>query len=228
MSVNPIDLTTVAAVKSWLSANGTASTQATDDANIQICITAASAYSLFKLGLQDGDITEDTTSPLVEPTTYSETYNGNGKNQLFLKKRPIQSVTSLQIGNVVIPACPNGPAGVNTAGYLIADDKKSLYIRNGAYGFTSVASFPGFGRWCFARGLQNVFVTYSAGFSSTPPDIELEVIVQVATNYKRKSWIDQKSQALANGAGTVSYRDWELPPSVLGCMNRYKRYAVTT
>jgi hypothetical protein len=228
MSASPLDLTTIAAVKSWLSQNGTASSQTTDDANIQLCITGASVYWLYKLGLQDGDVTADTESPLVEPVSYTETYSGNGKQQLFLRKRPIQSVASLQIGNVVIPKCPVGPAGVNTAGWLVADDKKSLYIRSGAYGFTSVATFPGFGRWCFAKGLQNIFVTYSAGFTSTPPDIELAAIQMVATNYSRKKWIDQKSQQMANGAGTITYRDWELQPEVLACMNRYKRYAVTS
>jgi hypothetical protein len=229
MATSPLDLTTIAAVKSWLSQNGTASSQTTDDANIQLCITSASVYWLYKLGLQDGDVTADTESPLVQPVSYSESYNGNGKNQLFLRKRPIQSVASLQIWNAVIPQCPPGPTGINTAGWLISDDKKSLYLRNGAYGFANTPMpFSGFGRWCFAKGLQNIFVTYSAGFTSTPPDIELAAIQMVGTNYSRKKWIDQKSQQMANGAGTITYRDWELQPEVLACMNRYKRFAVTT
>jgi len=227
MATSPIDLTTVAAVKSWLSSNGTASSNTSDDANVQLCITAASAYWLWKLGLQDGDVTEDTESPLVTPVTYSDTYDGNGKTAMFLRRRPIQSVTSLQINTQVIPACPVGPAGINVAGYVITDDKKQIVLRNGSYNFATLPQPYGFfGCWTFAKGTQNIFVTYSAGFTVTPPDIELACIQMVAQNYQRKKWIDQKSQAMANGMGTVTYRDWELPPEVLAVMNAYKRMAV--
>lgn len=69
-------------------------------------------------------------------------------------------------------------------------------------------------------GLQ-VLLSYSA--AGTPADVRMAVTQMVAVNYKRRQWIDQTAQSMANGAGTVSYRSWELPPEVISVMNAYAR-----
>lgn len=71
---------------------------------------------------------------------------------------------------------------------------------------------------------QQVLLSYAA--AGTPEDVRLAATQMVAVNYKRRQWIDQASQAMANGAGTVSYRNWELPPEVLSVMNAYTRRAL--
>lgn len=308
---NPIDLTTVQAVKDWLAATQQGVTS--DNDNIQSCITSASAYWLWRTGRGNSDGSIPSASSFVQPITLSEVYDGEGGDRLFLRITPIQSVASVKVFNVAIPASPDGVS----AGFVIDGGRKAIAIvgqhnnfffgRNGPFGVFQ-NSFggmsPTFGGFRFVQGVQNIFVTYTAGFpsraivnelqtiplkapftisvfnvpwlsdsgvnffvggsalapvliapstgqyfvqgagvylfssadagkqvllsyqaSGVPPDVQDKCRVQVATNYRRKSWIDQKSQAMAQGAGTVSFRDWELPPDVVSTMNNYTRRA---
>lgn len=216
------DLTTVSAIKGWLSALGTPSSSVTDDANIQACISAAGAHWLQRTGRANADCSLPAASPLLEPLAFSEWYDGNGGPRLFLRQQPIVSVQSLQINGVSIPAS----TGFGSAGFVVHQDGKSLILRVGASGSVLyTGSYFGRGSW-FSKGLQNVQVAYTAGFRATPPDITLACLQMVAVNYRRRSWIDQKSQAMAEGAGTVTYRDWELPPEVLRVMRAYTRTAL--
>lgn len=229
---NGIDLTTVQQVADWLATNGQPTPQTADDTdNIQLAITAASAWWIWKLGLQDLGTPMPTTSPLVAPVAYNEWYDGTGTPRMFLKKRPIVSVTSLMIGPLSIPAS----SGFNSPGFVIDQNKKSLSLRNGGGGYVGGILRVGFWNapnwnsgYCgavFTNGVQNINVQYSAGFNGTPDDITLACTQQVAVNIRRRQWIDQKSQAMANGAGTYSYRDWELPPEVMSVVNYYARVA---
>ena len=232
---NPIDLTTLANVQAWLGISGES-----DNAVINDCITAASSYWLWALGLtqQNGepwtvDPEDDPASPLNSVVTgISETYDGSGSARLFLRIRPIVSVASLTIDGVSIPAS----TAVTVPGYVIDGSGKSLAIRSGFGG-------PGPGQqltvgfaflrnrqrssWFFSDGIQNVQVTYSAGYEATPPDIEMAVRQMVSVNYKRRQWIDQRTQMMAQGAGSIQFRDWELPPEVRSVMEHYKRRAIS-
>lgn len=219
---SPYDLTTVMVIKSWLSSVGTPSTSITDDANIQGCISAAGAHWLQRTGRANADGSLPATSPLLQPVAFTEWYDGNGGARLFLRQQPIVSVQSLQINGVSMAAS----SGYGSAGYAIHQDGKSLILRSGG-GASALSTRAYFGGGLgFAKGLQNVQAAYTAGFQATPPDITLAAIQMVAVNYRRRSWIDQKSQAMAEGAGTVTYRDWELPPEVLRVMRAYTRTAL--
>lgn len=219
MTASAIDLTTVTLVKNWLSANGVAPTNTLDDDAIQACVTAFSATFLQRTsrGPQDGSF--PAASPFVAPVTYTEVYDGNGHDRLFVRNSPIQSVTSVIIGPYTIPHSTGW--GVN--GWEISGSKKYLFMRGGA----SVASFPGLGGvGAFAKGTQNVQIMYSAGYSSTPIDIQKAATKTSALEYKRKDWIGLVSKAMANGAGTVSYRDWEYDPDVENLIANYTRWTL--
>lgn len=203
-----------------------------DNTNVQDCITAASAYWLWATGMapQNGDF--PTASPLNSIVqNISETYDGNGSSRMFLRIRPIQAVTSLTIDGIAIPAS----SGVTVPGYVVDGSGKSIAIRSGSGGpvpgqrLTVGFGFlrnPRSGIWTFSEGIQNVAVVYNAGYTTPPLDIEMAVRQMVAVNYKRRSWIDQRSQAMAQGAGTVSFRDWEFPPEVRSVLDHYRRRAL--
>jgi hypothetical protein len=187
-----------------------------EDEMIQDCITAASLFFLWRTGRlpSNGDV--PAASPLVAPQAYTEWYDGNGSNQLFLRQTPIQSVSSLTInGNTITQS-----ASLNQAGWVIAPDGKSLRLRSGAGigGPNFYNTTMAWGLWggsaglSFQKGVLNIEVVYQAGFTSTPYDLELACRRVVAKNYKTRQWIGQKSQALAQGAGTVSYRDFDIEP----------------
>lgn len=297
MNPSPIDLTSVQAVKNWLSGTGKASEADQDDDNIQLCITACGMYWLTRTGRgsQDGGI--PTASPFNQPVTFNETYNGNGKESLFLRNSPIQSVSSLVVNGTTIPQS----TAWNQTGWVIQADGKRISIRSGGGSNTRLVTEYVLGRLVFNRGIQNVEVTYDAGYAmipvvnelqtvpstgpytvtvddqwladigvkyfstgdpleqvqtspnegqyyvqspgvylfneadesqqlqfsyntpGTPPDVALAAVQQVAVNYKRKKWIDQRSQSMAHGAGTISFRDWELPPEVVRVLVNYTR-----
>lgn len=225
MAPNPIDLTTLADVKAWAGVTGT-----NEDALIQSIVTAASLYWLDECGFSDpsGD---NTASPFVTQVAYDEYYDGSGTNRQFLRIRPIRSVTLLTVNGVNVPAAAQ-PAG---AGFLIDSSKRSLSIRMGGGGGPGIlaATFSdlcrsggGYQSGGFARGVQNVHVQYTAGFDAIPFDVGDAVRKMCATNYKRRQWIDQAQQAMANGAGTISFRSWELSPEVASVLDRYRRRAI--
>jgi hypothetical protein len=223
---NPIDLTTLAGVQDWLGISGESDNQQIND-----CITAASAYWLWALGLtQQSGQPWPAASPLVSPVpNITETYDGSGSQRQFLRIRPIVSVQSLTVDGIAIPAS----SAVTVPGYVVDGSGKSIAIRSGFGGpGPGQALTVGFAflrnrrTWSFSDGIQNVAVTYTAGYTLTPPDIELAVRQMVAVNYKRRQWIDQKMQAMAQGAGTISFRDWEFPPEVKSVLEHYRRRAI--
>lgn len=219
---NAIDLTTLANVQNWL---GSTSQNSTEQQVMQDCITAASLYWLHYTGLGPQGLTNPTASPLNSVVTFSEVYDGSGSARLFLRNRPIVSVTSLTIGLIPIAAS----TGVNVPGYVIDGSQKSISLRGG-FGAPAPGQLLRVGFWNarghyrgFGDDIQSVAITYTAGYAATPFDVELAVREQVATNYKRRQWIDQRSQAMAQGAGTVMYQSWELSPSVRSVLDRYRR-----
>lgn len=194
-----IDLTTVIAVKSWL---GVDVDNIDDDDNIQSCITALSLEFLHRTGVSLDNV--NNKSPFVEPIHYNEYYNGNGNQILFLRNTPIISINQLVINGVGIGQTDQFHKSL---GYTIDASKKYLVL---------IAS-------TFTRGVQNIYVDYQAGYTKTPMDINIAIRKWVALNYKRRSWIDQKSQALPQGAGTVTYQDYELSPDIQSVIDYYSR-----
>lgn len=161
MGSNVIDLTTVAAVNSWLNQGSTV-----DAALIQSAITNFSQFVLTLTGRNN----------LSQIKSYSETYNGTGSEVQHLRNYPILSVTSLVIGVTPIPqsAGPSQPGWVIDTGGLQA----SLALRSGGYwpagrgygerggGWGSYGNAPPLGStpYSFWEGIQNVAVSYTAGY----------------------------------------------------------------
>ena len=219
MSASPIDLTTLAAVKQALNVAGT-----NDDALIQFLITSWSSYFLWRTGCggQDQDYSQ---SPFADVCDWSEVYDGNGTWRLFLRNYPVTAVSSLNVNGVVIGAS----SGVGAPGYVIDATGKSVSLRlgGGATGTFSFNSYPGVGYvpgGFFTKGIQNVAISYSAGFAETPFDIQWAANVSVGVQYKRAQRRDQASQAMGAGAGTISFRDWVNPPEAERVIVAYTRY----
>ena len=224
MPANAIDLAKVADVLAYL---GTTSSPASsgDGGNVQLCLTSWSFYWLRMCSMGNADGSVPTKSPFVEVVDYDEFYDGQGNYRQGTRVDPITAVRLVQVNSVAIPPS----LAIGQPGWVIDGSGKFIALRSGSGGGNPIgpltvgfSSAPG-GGYRFLPGIQNVRIQYSAGFAATPPDIEEKSIKAVAINYKRKSWLDQKSQAMAGGAGTVSYNDWEIPPDVRACMRNYMR-----
>lgn len=168
-----IDLTTVTLVREWIPApSGTpnAQTLATQNAVLQAAITAASLDFLRRTGYGLASGSVPAQSPFVQAVQYSETYNGNGNDTLFLRNRPVISIQSLAINGLAVQASSGSP----NAGYMIGGNGNSVVLIPSGPGFPA---FPQFGTGLrFARGTQNIAITYTAGFPSQSITNELQTI----------------------------------------------------
>jgi hypothetical protein len=236
-SPSPIDIVTVAQVKSWPQPQNTSSGPTSDDQTYQLLITAASEYFLYALGYGNPDGSTPAQSPLVQPVALTETYDGSGSDRQFTRITPIQSVQSLSINGTAVAASTS----FNVSGYVIDNSRRSISLRSGVGGgngqpftFASLGYYAGgpwgtgygYGNsgWVFPDARQNITISYTAGFTVTPMRIVQAVIQLVTLNAKRRSWVDQKSVSLKEG-GTLAYRDWAMNPEIMQVMIDYTRRA---
>lgn len=141
---NPIDLTTLAALKAWLGI-----TVSTSDDMLQQTITNCSRFIVSWL------------SRALLPASYSDRYDGLGSpsSRLMLKQWPVISVSAASIGNTAIATAPIPGAGVNyQPGYLLSPGDPF------PPGAQQYLDFQGY---CLPRGSQNIGVTYRAGYATT-------------------------------------------------------------
>ena len=214
---NAIDLTTVQAVKDWV--GGFSPSNNSDDGNIQSCITSASNYWLWRTGMGNADGSFPTVSPFVQPVAYSEVYDGDGSNRQFTRVRPIQSVQSVKVFRSVILQSPDGVS----PGWVIDGTKKCVTIvgyngRNfagrGPYGVFQNSfgglfpTFSGFGgEFSFAQGVQNVAISYVAGFPTMQVVNELQTIPASAPftiTAKQGPWVENTSVVFFVGGATLT------------------------
>lgn len=135
---------------------------------------------------------------------YVEFYNGLGTahQKQVLRNFPIISVSAVAIdGTVAVPASP----APNQVGFVF--DPDTIFLRG--YGFT--------------RGFQNVQISYRAGYTTIPTDIEQNVIGLIAWRYRESKRIGETSNALG-GATTVSWAIKDMPPEVLTGLQQYKSW----
>ena len=133
----------------------------------------------------------------------SETYDGNDSDRLLPHYFPIVAVTAVSVDGVAIPQSTL-PA---VCGFLW--DSRRVLLR----GFT------------FCRGVQNVQISYSAGYSSVPFDLKQAAIEAFALAYRQRTHIGEKSSAMG-GQVTLSFDMSDLPPRSLAVFNQYRRVAL--
>ena len=74
----------------------------------------------------------------------------------------------------------------------------------------------------FCRGYSNVQAAYTAGYASTPGDLEEAVLEVVMTRFKELNRIGQKTAAV-QGAETASWDLSALPPTAKLIISQYRR-----
>ncbi len=73
---------------------------------------------------------------------------------------------------------------------------------------------------CLA-GIQNVVITYTAGYPSTPPEIAQACIELVALRYRERTRIGEVSKSLG-GAETVTYSQKDLSDGIKTLLQQYR------
>lgn len=139
----------------------------------------------------------------TEVTEYYDGDDGTGKSKIFLKRYPVQSITSVSYNS--------GTSGTPTWTAFDADD----YERDDNEGVLHfLSSLP--------KGRQNIKVKYKSGYVTTiPQDLDVACCKMVAKEFDKR-----KSQGVLSesvGGGSVSWNE-NVDPSVLSVIRKYRRF----
>lgn len=102
-------LTTLAAVKAWLSIDNDGS-----DSSLTRLIDAASRFALNYMN-RDGFAAQE----------YTQRFNGNGKQSQLLRNWPILSILSVGIAGTNLPASTFSDTGLPTDGFSVSDERQA-------------------------------------------------------------------------------------------------------
>ncbi len=174
-------------------------TNTNQDALITTLITNASA------------MIESYCNRIFASASYTETRNGTGGFRMYAAQAPITAVSSVTVDGVAIPAAPSGGA----PGYGYVFDADLIYIRTGA----SYSGTP----TLFTKGVQNVVLSYTAGFATIPADINQACVELIADKLAKQARIDKKSETLGSQQ-TVSFDLSAMPPRVVTALAQWRRW----
>jgi Phage gp6-like head-tail connector protein len=133
-----------------------------------------------------------------------EIRDGTGGRRLPFANFPVSAVLSLTVDGLVIPPAPlDGGFG---AGYVFTPTELALrgYI--------------------FTARVQNVVVSYTAGYVVTPPEVAQACIELVAQRYKERGRIGEMSKSLGGGE-TVTFSQQDMSADIKTLLGRYRAVA---
>ncbi|HEX3884751.1 MAG TPA: head-tail connector protein [Stellaceae bacterium] len=140
----------------------------------------------------------------IAAADWMETRDGTGGQRLVFANFPVTAVLSLTIDGLTIPPAPAG--GGYGAGYVFTPT--ALAVRG----------------YAFTRRIQNVIVTYTAGFTTIPPEIAQACVELVCQRYKERTRIGEVSKALAAGE-TITYSQKDMSADVQTILSQYRAVA---
>ncbi len=133
--------------------------------------------------------------------SYTDTVDGNDGTRIQFANYPVTAVSGLSVnGNPITQA--TSPL---TLGYVWTPTQIALQ------------------GYCFTRGYSNVIINYTAGFATTPLDLEQAVCEVIALRYFERGRIGQNSKSIAGE--TVSFNVKDMPASTLTVLQNYRRVA---
>lgn len=135
---------------------------------------------------------------------WQEVRDGGGGQSLAFANFPVTAVLELTIDGLTIPKAPSD--GGFGAGYTFTETE--LALRG----------------YVFTRRRQNVIVSYTAGYLSTPPDIAQACIELVCLRYRERTRIGETSRASAGGE-TVAFSQQDMSAGVKLLLAQYRAVA---
>jgi hypothetical protein len=135
----------------------------------------------------------------IAAADYLEVRDGTGGLRMQFACFPVSAVLSLTIDGQVIPRA----ISTCEAGYSFSQTQ------------ISVRSY------IFGCGIQNVVITYTAGYPITPPEIAQACIELVALRYRERTRIGEVSKS-SGGAETVTYSQKDLSDGIKSLLQQYR------
>lgn len=137
--------------------------------------------------------------------TYTEQHDGDGSDTLAVRHWPLLSVASLY----------DDPERAFPASTQIAAADFVVYPSRGLIKLDGLA---------FSAGIQNVKVTYDAGYQEIPEDLQQAVCELIADRFRHRD--DQGLRSLTIGAYSATYADEAIPEETRMILNSYRRSGV--
>lgn len=186
-------------------------------------ITLAQAYAW--LGITNGSddanlqlaitaysqLIADWCSRTFVATNFNEVYDGHDSRRLMLRNYPINSVSSLSINGRALCAVTT----ICDPGYKFSGRSVDL-----------------FGGMMFCRGLENIAISYNAGFVAIPADLQMACLDWMKAGYlsrQRDSGLaaqqagDHAEKYLPGGAVTILGTETApMPASVYAVLSQYR------
>lgn len=136
----------------------------------------------------------------LETATYTEYYDGNGTNELILNQYPVTSVTKIEFYDGVV-----NETEVWTE-QVLHDQFNRKYIRKTHTLILDGLTFP-----CDS---QNIRITYVAGYTTMPPDIQKackELMYLYYSEMKKEQQLGVSTRTTGAGAtSTITYDKQEV------------------
>lgn len=131
----------------------------------------------------------------ITQQAYTDTLDGTGTQRMIVAQYPVTALTSVTVD------------GQDVTANVISDGRRLLKLKDG-YGV-------------FTEGTGNVVVNYTAGYATTPYDIEQAVIEIVALRFREK---DRVGTSTVNTRGeSVTFNVTDVPASVRTLLNNYRK-----
>jgi hypothetical protein len=175
-----------------------------------------------------GTITVDAVSVAGAVTQSHVTAVGSGYTTTGKVALSGGSGTGLVVNVVATP---------QTQGYVVTGDGKFLALLGG--NSSVVATFSNLGQFWgrgggyggasnpgWPLGVQNITVSYTAGFAAIPVDLSMMARKYAARCYKQRASLGEKSKAAPQGAGTMTY-DWGMSDEDMQTLMFYQRRSAT-
>lgn len=196
----PGDLATLEAVRAYL--RGSVPVPADDEAMVEGLITAVSAAFVSEACCD------------VLTATYTDTFDGDGTAEKWLKNYPVTGVDTVAVDDVSI----SERAAIGEDGWVLSDADGGKIELVGS---------------CFTKGVKNCSVGYSAGYGATAPaDVAQAVVDQVAYLYKSKERVGISNETTSAGGSVTYLGAWKAQqgdggqtPLFAATVARYRRVA---
>jgi hypothetical protein len=130
---------------------------------------------------------------------FAVTLDGNGGTKLSFPNYPVTAIASLYVDGSAIPA----RASFGSNGYVFTTTRMNLV------------------GYRFNQGVQNIQLSYTAGYVNIPTEIEQAVIEWIADRYASRDRIAVMSKTLAGE--TISFAQNDIPDPVLAILRPYRK-----
>jgi hypothetical protein len=140
----------------------------------------------------------------IASSDWQELRDGSGGQRLVFANFPVTAVLALTIDGIAISPAPTD--GSCDAGYVFSPTE--LALRG----------------YVFTRRLQNVVVTYTAGYATTPPDVAQACIELVCRRYRERTRIGEAGRA-RSGDAAANFSLADMDPDTRLLLAQYRLVA---